>query len=67
MAEGGICIRDKLLMYGVGGGEYMWRRDLRQSRSALSVSTQGGVISGVCTSTGGSSPGLQFGGVISGG
>ena len=31
------------------------------------MSTRWGVISRVCTSTGGSSPGLQFGGVISGG
>jgi len=41
---------------------------LRRSRSALSVSTQGReVISGVCTSIGGFSPGVTIWGVISGG
>ena len=34
----GLCISSKLLMYGArGGGEYMWWRNLRRSRSALSV------------------------------
>jgi len=58
------------LMYGAGGGgEYMWRRDLRRSRSALSVSTQGrgGLSPGYAHRVGVPFRGLQLGGVISGG